>query len=119
MTFRTVRSDVAPLQNNLGTITTNTTIDVSQTPEVKFTLGADLTLSFQSWAATGYRQEIELEIVNGGAHTITWPVVNWLKGDGTSSTTFSSMTVSLQASGTNFVLIWTTDNGTTLWGTAA
>jgi hypothetical protein len=85
----------------------------------KLTVGGNLAVLFTGWPKTGTYGEIEIELVNGSAHTITWPTVNWLKGDGTSSTTFSDMGVTLASSGTNFVVVWTTNGGTTLYGSAA
>lgn len=65
------------------------------------------------------KSEICIEITNAGANAITTPTVNWLKGDGTKSTTFSSMGVTLQASGRNYLYLWSDDGGTTVDGRAA
>jgi hypothetical protein len=93
--------------------------DLLDSSKQKLTVGGNLTVSFTSWPKSGTYGEIEVELVNGGAHTITWPTVNWLKGDGTNSTTFADMGVTLASSGTNFVVVWTTDGGATVYGSAA
>lgn len=74
------------------------------------------TLSITNWAPTGNLSELLIEGVNLGAATITWPTINWIKADGTTTTTFSSNGVSLQASGTDWLLLWTRDAGTTIYG---
>jgi hypothetical protein len=62
--------------------------------------------------------EIEIIETNAGANASTWPTVNWIKGDGTVSTTFSTMGVALQASGVNHFLLWSPNGGTTVYGRA-
>lgn len=74
------------------------------------------TLSIANWPPTGNLGELLIEGVNLGAATITWPTINWIKSDGTTTTTFSSNGVTLQTSGTDWVLLWTRDAGTTIYG---
>jgi len=74
------------------------------------------TLSITAWPPTGNMGELLIEGVNLGAATITWPTINWIKADGTTTTTFSANGVTLQASGTDWVLLWTRDGGTTIYG---
>lgn len=74
------------------------------------------TLSIANWAPTGNLSELLIEGVNLGAATITWGTINWIKIDGTTTTTFSSNGVTLQTSGTDWVLLWTRDAGTTIFG---
>lgn len=73
-----------------------------------------------TWAITWMSGHSELEIIvtNAGANAITMPTINWLRGDGTMSTTFSNMGVTLQASGKNHFLLWSPDGGTTVYGRA-
>ena len=94
------------------------TFDASASQKQKLTVGGALTVAFSNWPASGIYGEVEIELVNGGSN-VTWPTVNWLKGDGSSSTTFSDLGVTLQSSGANFVVVWSTDGGTTLRGCAA
>lgn len=74
------------------------------------------TLSITNWPPSGNLGELLIEGVNLGAATITWPTINWIKSDGTTTTTFSSNGVTLQTSGTDWVLLWTRDAGTTIYG---
>lgn len=74
------------------------------------------TLSITNWPPTGNLGEILIEGVNLGAATITWPTINWIKTDGTLTTTFASNGITLQASGIDFILLWTRDAGTTIYG---
>jgi len=74
------------------------------------------TLSITNWPPSGNLGELLIEGVNLGAATITWPTINWIKSDGTTTTTFSANGVTLQTSGTDFVFLWTRDAGTTIDG---
>jgi len=74
------------------------------------------TLSVTNWPPSGNLGELLIEGVNLGAATITWPTINWIKSDGTTTTTFSANGVTLQASGIDWVLLWTRDAGTTIYG---
>lgn len=75
-----------------------------------------VTLSVTNWPPTGNLGELLIEGVNLAAATISWPTVNWIKSDGTVTTTFSGNGVTLQSSGTDFVILWTRDAGTTIYG---
>ena len=74
------------------------------------------TLSITNFPPSGALGELLIEGVNLGAATITWPTINWIKSDGTTTTTFSSNGVTLRASGVDFVFLWTRDAGTTIYG---
>ena len=74
------------------------------------------TLSITNWPPSGELGELLIEGVNLGAATITWPTINWIKSDGTTTTTFSSNGVTLQSAGTDWVYLWTRDAGTTIYG---
>jgi hypothetical protein len=108
----------ANVQVSDGTATSGTkTLDASLYSH-KLTVGGAFTFAVSNWGPTGTLSEIEIELVNGASSTITWPTVNWVKGDGTVSTTFSTMSVTLATSGTNTVMLWTTNGGTTVYGKA-
>jgi hypothetical protein len=107
-------------QLDKGSIGTGTvTFNASLNTKGKLTVTGALTVAFSSWPASGSYGEYEIQLVNGGSAAVTWPTVNWLKGDGTSSITFTDMSVALQTSGTNWVIVWSTDGGSTLYGRAA
>lgn len=100
-----------------GSVTTGTvTFDATANSEFTLTNGGAHTWAF-TWGS-GY-SEFEVIVTNAGAFAITMPTVNWLVGDGTTSTTFSSQGVTLQASGVNHFLFWSPDGGTTVYGRAA
>jgi hypothetical protein len=102
-----------------GSIATGTvTFDVSEDAKQKLTVTGALTIAFSGWPTTGNYAECEVELVNGGVATVTLPTVNWIVGDGTTSTTFADTGVTLVASGTNHLVVWSTDAGTTLYGVA-
>lgn len=74
------------------------------------------TLLVNNWPPSGNLGELLIEGINLGASTITWPTVNWVKSDGTTTTTFSANGVTLQTSGTDWVVLWTRNAGTTIYG---
>ena len=74
------------------------------------------TLSITNWAPTGNLAELLIEGVDLGAATITWPTINWITSNGSTTTVFSSNGVTLQTSGTDWILLWTRDAGTTIYG---
>lgn len=78
------------------------------------------TLSITNWPPSGNLGELLIEGVNLGAATITWPTVNWINPDGTTTTTastyFSNAGRTLKTSGTDFIFLWTRDAGTTIYG---
>ena len=64
---------------------------------------------------------IQIELVNGGAFTVTFPTINWVKKDGTFTTSITTYLTdfgraALQTSGTDFFIVWTRDAGTTVYG---
>lgn len=75
-----------------------------------------VTLSVTNWPPSGALGELLIEGINLGAATITWPTVNWITSNGTTTTTFSANGVTLQSSGTDWFLLWTRDAGTTVYG---
>lgn len=75
-----------------------------------------VTLTITNWPPTGNLGELFIEGINLGAATITWPTINWITSTGATTTTFSSNGVILQSSGTDWVLLWTRDAGTTIYG---
>ena len=78
------------------------------------------TLTITGWPTSGVHGELMIEGVNLGASTITWPAINWVKPDGTFTTSVStylaSKGVTLQSSGIDWLVLWTRDGGTTIYG---
>jgi hypothetical protein len=97
-----------------GTVTFNVSDDSKQ----KLTVTGALTIAFAGWPTTGNYAEVEIELVNGSTN-VTFPTINWTVGDGTTSTTFADTGITLASSGTNHIIVWSTDGGTTLYGVAS
>lgn len=78
------------------------------------------TLTISNWPASGSEGYLFIEGVNLAAATLTWPTINWVKKDGTFTTSISTyltdISATLQSSGTDYVLLWTRDGGTTIRG---
>lgn len=79
--------------------------------------GSNPTLVISNWPGSGELAELLIEGQNlGGAGTITWPTINWIKADGTFTTTFSNLNITLQTGNIDFIILWTRDGGTTVYG---
>jgi hypothetical protein len=97
--------DTAPAINNLGTVTTNQSLDIDDYSVFKMTIGADLQISFTGTLTSGRMQQGVIFITNGGAHTVTYgSEVKFT--DGTAPT--------LTASGTD-MLTWINDGGSDVY----
>lgn len=74
------------------------------------------TIATSNWPPSGTCGIMALQLVNGASSAITWPTINWVKSDGSYTTTFSSNGVTLQTSGTDWTFLWTRDGGTNIFG---
>ena len=59
--------------------------------------------------------ELLIEGVNLIGATINWGSINWIKTDGTTTTTFADLGITL-TSVRDWVYLWTRDGGTTVYG---
>lgn len=94
------------------------TIDYSAASHQKLTVtGAFVMNAVTNWPPTGNTGELLLELVNGASSAITWTMSGttqkWWKSDGTSVATYALSGVTFQTTGTNWILMWSTDAGTT------
>lgn len=96
--------------------TTAATLNYTNGSHQRWAPTGTVTLALTNWPPSGNLGEMLIEGVNLGAATITWPGINWILFDGTTSTTFADTEVALQASGTDWVFLWTRDAGTTIYG---
>lgn len=100
--------------------TATITFDYTAGSNQKLTIGASSanTFAISNWPPSGVLGQLLIELTNGNASgaTITWPSINWILSDGTVTTSFASNGVTLQASGNDFILLWTRDGGTTVYG---
>jgi len=93
-----------------GTVSTGTvSFDVQSATKQKLTVGGALTIALTNKPTNDW--ELEVDLTNGGSAAITFPTVNWLVGDGTTSTVFADMGVTLNAAGVNTLLFWGTGTG--------
>ena len=92
------------------------TLDYNNGSYQRWAPTGSVTLAISNWPAAGVFSEMVIEGVNLGAATITWPTVNWIKSDGSMTTVFNDVGVTLQSSGIDFVVLWTRDGGTTVYG---
>lgn len=95
---------------------TTSSLDYTNGSHQRWAPSGSATLSISNWPPSGNLGELLIEGVNLGGATITWPTVNWVLADGSTSTDFIDTEVELQASGTDWVLLWTRDAGTTVYG---
>lgn len=66
---------------NLGSLLTNTSIDVATASLIDFTVGANIILSFAGLPSATKWVRVILRITNGGAFALTWPAgINWAGG---------------------------------------
>ncbi len=90
-----------------GNMTGTSTPDLDNGDYFYGTLTGDCTIDFTNYPASGKVEFWFLEITNGGAHTITWSGVDqWIGGSAPT----------LQSSGTDLLMFWTRDAGTTVYG---
>ncbi len=80
------------------------------------TASSNPTLTISNWPPSGNMGELLVAAVNlGAAGTITFPTANWIKSDGSFAASPSAAGVTLQSSGTDFILFWTSDGGTIVY----
>lgn len=107
-------------KGNSGTSTQ--TLDYTAGSHQKITATGNHTIATSNWPPTGNLGELLLELVNGGAYTVTWPTISWIKPDGTTTTAIATYLAAntgrtaLQSSGTDFVFLWSANAGTTIYG---
>lgn len=113
-------TDVAHLDK--GTVSSGTaTFDYAVAGSQRLQVGGGLTIALTNLPTSGRRFTLLLELVNAGSAAVTFPTINWVKPDGTTTTTLSSYLTAisrpaLQTSGTDFVLLWGRDAGDTTYG---
>jgi hypothetical protein len=101
-----------------GTVATGTVTFVIgiQNRYQKVTASGNITIAVTGWPAAGTYGQIELKVTNFGGRTITWPTISWVRYDGALVATPALAGVTFQTAGTDFVLLWTDDGGTTIYG---
>ncbi len=93
------------------------TIDYTAGSHQKLTVTGAFTMNaVTNWPPSGNTGEMLLELVNGLSSAITWTMSGttqkWWKRDGTNVATYALCGETLQTSGTDWILMWTSDGGT-------
>ncbi|MHB8123832.1 MAG: hypothetical protein ACYDG4_17040 [Desulfuromonadaceae bacterium] len=120
MTMPVISGQKSPYVS-LGTVSTGTaTFNYSLGAHQSVQVGGAITLEITNMPTGGFQGLMILEIINGGSAALTMPAINWVKIDGTFTTSFSTYLsnvgrTALQASGTDFLVVWSRD-GTNLYG---
>jgi len=103
--------------------TTAQTMDYTAGSLQKITATGNFTVNAPSnWPPSGNYGAILLQAINFGAYTVSWPTINWVKPDGTTTTSVTTWLAAwtgrtaFQSSGTDWVILWTTDAGSTVYG---
>lgn len=93
---------------NKGNISGSVTFDLSAADFQHGVVTGDITsLTFSNWPSSGKVEHVEIELQDGGAHSITWPAA--VKWDGDSEPT-------LRSSGIDTLVFYSRDGGTTIRG---
>lgn len=106
-----------------GSVSTGTvTFDVSKSPSQKLIVAGSLTIAFSGWQSTGIETIAKMQLINAGAagNTVTLPTLNWQLPAGGYTTNFQTYLTaigrtSLQATGTDWLIVWSVDGGTTVY----
>ena len=102
----------------------NATFDIAYTAgsiQTYTATGSTVTITTSAWPPTGNLGEVLLIATNAGAYTHSWPAWNWIKPDGTTTTSIATYLAAntgrtaLQSSGVDQILVWTRDAGTTIY----
>lgn len=118
----TVGGDIAFTQIDKGTVSSGTvTFTQSDGNVQRLQVGGALTIATTGWHTSGTYSDLVLQLVNAGSATVTLPTINWIKPDGTTTTTVSEYLTAiarptLQTSGVDFMYLFTVDGGTTVYG---
>lgn len=84
--------------------------------------GSTVTIATAGWPTTGHLGELLIEATNAGLYTHSWPTINWIKPDGTTTTSIATYLAAngtrtaLQSAGVDYIALWSSDSGTTIYG---
>ncbi len=110
------KSIVQPITQK-GTVSSGTvTFNLADGNKQSVSVAGNQNWAFTGWPASGTFGELEIFATNAGLATISFPTIQWLIGDGTTSTNYTLMGVTMQPSGLNHFLFWSIDGGSTIYG---
>ncbi len=98
------------------------TVSAANVQAATFTSGA-VTWTTSGWPASGTYAEVQMEVINGGLATHTFPAAfKWVNPDGTAVASFTtyignqrSGATNFQTSGTDFLIMWSRDGGASIF----
>ncbi len=98
------------------------TVTAANVQAATFTSGSIL-WSTSGWPASGTYAEVQIELINAGLATHTFPTSMWfINPDGTRTNSFATYignqrpgATNFQSSGTDFMIMWSRDGGTTIY----
>ena len=102
--------------------TTTQTLDYTAGSVQKITATGNFTIATSNWPPTGNWGVIQLEAVNFGAFTVTWPAISWILPSGALTSSISTYLAAVtgrtafQTSGLDKIKLESSDAGTTIYG---
>ena len=106
-------------RTNLGTVNGTITFTPGNDIYQRAQLNGATTVQFGAFPAANTLGMIFVEARNWGNVVVTFAnTVNWAQGNGSYTTSFANSGTALANSGTNWITVWSTDGGVTLYGTA-
>lgn len=114
--------DIGSVVLDKGTISTGTvTFNYMDGSCQRLQVGGTLTLGLSNFPPSGNLGVLQIELVNGGSSTVTFPAINWLLKNGTFTTSIATYLTdsgrnALQTSGIDFVMLWSRNGGSTVYG---
>jgi hypothetical protein len=122
MGLRGMTGSTTAIYLDSGTVVDNDTLtfDYTKAQHYRFQLNGIPIVVFESWGTAGLTARFLFELVNGGAHEITWPAgINWINPtDGSIANSFDTSGITLNVSGVSFLELWSSDGGGTVYGKA-
>ena len=123
LTANTFTGQQSITEVNKGTIASGSvSFAVSGGNVQKLTVGGGLSIALTGWPIAGVFGELLIELVNGGSAALTLPNIKGILPDtGAPAASFSAYLTAigrtgLQAAGTDFFYLWSTDGGVTVYG---
>jgi hypothetical protein len=78
--------------------------------------GQPCQISVSGWPEPGVTGFLFIELIGGGAATLIGSGIRWRKSDNTVTANFGDLGVALSTNGSDFLTLWTSDGGATVWG---
>lgn len=89
-------------------------LSVADNEYYKLTVSTNLTVALTDFV-TGRLGEVMIEFINAGSYAVSFPGVQWIKGDGTYVASAAAAGITFNATGKDFVLLFSSDGGTNIY----